>query len=62
LRIIGLFEVLGLGYGHLEGLFEAIDTVTLEDMNAYIRAALAPEKALRVTIGPAGTGQTQGVR
>ncbi len=61
-RILGLFEVLGLGHGHLAGLFEAIDDVTLEDMNAYIREALAPERALKVTIGPAGTGQTQGGR
>jgi predicted Zn-dependent peptidase len=62
MQILGLFEVLGLGYGYLEGLFDAIEAVTLEDMNAYIRAALAPGKALKVTIGPAGTGQTQGVR
>jgi len=62
MKILGLFEVLGLGYGHLEGLFEAIDAVTLEDMNAYIRAALAPERALKLTIGPAGTGQMQGDR
>jgi len=62
MQILGLFEVLGLGYGHLEGLFEAIDAVTLEDMNAYIRAALAPERALKLTIGPAGTGQMQGDR
>lgn len=58
MRILGLFEVLGLGHGHLAGLFEAIDDVTLEDMNAYIRAALSPERALKVTIGPARAGQT----
>jgi len=62
MQVLGLFEVLGLGYGHLEGIFEAIDAVTLEDMNAYIRAALAPEKALKVTIGPGATTQTQGER
>ncbi len=62
MRILGLFEVLGLGYGYLESFFEVIDAVTLEDMNAYIRAALAPEKALKVTIGPAATTQTQGER
>jgi zinc protease len=62
MRTLGLFEVLGLGYGHLEHLFEVLDAVTLEDMNAYIRAALAPEKALKVTIGPAGATQTQGDR
>jgi zinc protease len=62
MRALGLFEVLGLGYGHLERLFEVLDAVTLEDMNAYIRAVLAPEKALKVTIGPAGATQTQGDR
>jgi zinc protease len=62
MRVLGQFEVLGLGFGHLEGIFEAIDDVTLDDMNEYIRAALAPEKALKVTIGPAAITQTQGDR
>jgi zinc protease len=62
MRIIGLFEILGLGYGHLAGLFDVLENVRLEDMNAYIRAALSPERALRVTIGPAGTGLTKGSR
>jgi zinc protease len=51
-RILGQFEVLGLGYGHLSGIFGAIDAVTLDGLNAYIRSALAPGKALRVTVGP----------
>jgi len=58
LRTVGLYEVLGLGHDHLSGIFEAIDSVTLEDMNAYIRAALAPERSLRVTVGPSRAGQT----
>jgi zinc protease len=62
LRTIGLYEVLGLGHGHLTGISEAIDEVTLVDMNTYVRAALSPERALNVTIGPAGTGQKQGDR
>ena len=58
MRILGLFEVLGLGHGFHAGFFEAIDDITLEDMNAYIRAVLAAEKALKVTIGPARASQT----
>ena len=58
MRILGLFEVLGLGHGFHAGFFEAIDDITLEDMNAYIRAVLAPERALKVTIGPARASQT----
>lgn len=50
--IIGLFEVLGLGHGYVSGLFEAIKAVTLTEMNAFIRDALGPSKALRVSIGP----------
>jgi zinc protease len=53
LRTLGLFEVLGLGIEHFCGIFGAIDAVTLEAMNAFIREALAPDRALRVTIGPA---------
>ena len=62
MRILGLFEVLGLGYGHLEGLFNAIDEITLEGLNAYMRTALAPERALKVIIGPARIDQTLGDR
>jgi predicted Zn-dependent peptidase len=56
-RILGLFEVLGLGYGHFSGIFGAIDAVTLGAMNTFIRAALEPGKALKVTIGPAADGR-----
>lgn len=52
LRALGLFEVLGLGYDHLSGIFGALDTVTLEGLNAFIREALAPERSLGVTVGP----------
>jgi len=56
-RTLGLFEVLGLGYDHLSGIFATIDTVTTADMNAFIREALAPEMALKVTIGPSDAGR-----
>jgi len=59
-RVLGGFEVLGLGFEHISGLFEAIDDVTLEDLNAYIRAVLDPEKALRINVGPEGPGPSKG--
>ena len=58
LRAVGFFEVLGLGYEHLSGIFAALDAVTLETMNAFIREALAPDRSLRVTVGPEPAGPT----
>ncbi|MBE3130932.1 MAG: insulinase family protein [Acidobacteria bacterium] len=58
LRAVGFFEVLGLGYEHLSGIFTALDAVTLETMNAFIREALAPDRSLRVTVGPEPAGPT----
>jgi len=54
MRILGQLEVLGLGFDHISGLFGAIDAVTLDGLNAYIQAVLAPDKALKVTVGPGG--------
>ena len=54
MRILGQLEVLGLGFDHIAGLFGAIDAVTLDGLNAYIRAVLAPDKTLKVTVGPGG--------
>lgn len=50
---LGRFEVLGLGFERVLGLHEAIDGVTLEAFNAYVKNVLAPDKALRVNVGPA---------
>ena len=58
LRAVGLFEALGLGYEHLSGIVAAVDAVTLEAMNAFIREALAPGRSLRVTVGPEPAGPT----
>lgn len=54
MRVLGQFEVLGLGFEYIRGLFAAIDAVSLDGLNAYIQAALAPDKALRVIVGPDG--------
>jgi predicted Zn-dependent peptidase len=59
LRAVGLFEVLGLGYEHLSAIFAALDAVTLEAMNAFIREALSPDRSLRVTVGPEPAGTTE---
>ena len=52
LRTLGLFEALGLGAGAATGSFDALAAVTREEMNAFIRETLDPERALRVTVGP----------
>jgi zinc protease len=52
LRTLGLFEVLGLGPEYFSGFFGAIDAVKRDDLNAFLSDALAPDRALRVTVGP----------
>jgi zinc protease len=56
LRTIGLYEVLGIGPDAGAGFMGAIDSVTTDVFNAYIRETLAPERALRVTVGPSAAG------
>jgi predicted Zn-dependent peptidase len=56
----GRFEVLGLGFERVLGLHEAVDGVTLEAFNVYIKTVLAPDKALRVTVGPTAAGDPGG--
>lgn len=55
-RRLGAFEVLGLGYEHLSGIFGAIEAVDPRALNEYIRAALPADRAVRVTVGPAEAG------
>ncbi len=54
-RMLAVFEVLGLGEGFLAGLAKEIDALTLDDVNAFIRSTLDPEKAFLVKVGPAAT-------
>lgn len=54
---MGGFESLGLGAGFLSGVFDAIDAVTLSDLNAFIRRILDPSFGVEVIVGP-GAGQT----
>ena len=60
LRILGLFETLGHGPDGAAGLLEEIEAVTSSDLSEYIRATLAPGRALSLTVGPAGTGRSPG--
>jgi len=59
-RLFGRFEVIGLGFEHISGFFGAVDAVTAEDLNSYIRTVLDPGKALKITVGPGRTGAGQG--
>jgi len=60
LRTLGLFEVLGHGPEGAIGILEEIEAVTSASLNEYIKDALAPERALRLTVGPAGAGRSPG--
>jgi zinc protease len=47
-----VIEALGLGYEFLNDIFKKIDAVVLEEMNAYIKDILNPEKGVQVVVGP----------
>ncbi len=49
---MGRFDALGLGAGYLSDLIGAVDEVTLEAMNGYLRNVLGPGRALVVIVGP----------
>ena len=48
---LGFFEIQGLGLEFLNGFFHEIDKISLEEMNAYIKAHLEPDKKVRVVVG-----------
>ncbi len=52
-RTVGFFEVAGLGADFMTGALDALDAVTLEDMNAFIGKVLDPQRAVDVLVGPA---------
>ena len=47
-----LCEALGLGYSFLDRILVEADETTSEEMNAFIRDILSPEKRLEIIIGP----------
>lgn len=50
---LGAFEILGLGYEYFSRFPAEIDSLDLEEVNAYVKEVLDPEKALLVVVGPA---------
>ncbi len=56
LRTLNLatFEALGFGYEYLRDFFKEINEINLEEINAYIKDVLNPEKATEVIVGPEG--------
>ncbi|HOW85399.1 MAG TPA: pitrilysin family protein [Candidatus Aminicenantes bacterium] len=53
LRRLALFGALGLGPEAAADLLEAVRTTTREEFQAFVRQALDPAKALRISVGPA---------
>lgn len=51
-RNLASFEALGLGFTFLDRFSEEIDAVTLEEINAFIKEFLDPEKGVEVIVGP----------
>ena len=57
-RTLASWLALGLDLDFLDGFFTALDAVTVEDMNAFIRDYLKPDSAVSLIIGP-GAEQDQ---
>ena len=46
------FEALGLGYDYFGNFFGELDSITLDDFNAYLKEVLDPKKSVLVIVGP----------
>ncbi len=51
-RNLASFEALGLGFTFLDRFSEEIDAITLEEINAFLKEYLDPEKGVEVIVGP----------
>ncbi len=51
-RTMALWQGLGLGFDRIGGIFADLQAVTLEEMNAYIKAVLDPSRSISVAVGP----------
>jgi len=49
---LSFFEAQGLGLEFFNSFFPEIDAVSLEEINAYIKEVLNPEKRIEVIVGP----------
>jgi predicted Zn-dependent peptidase len=51
-RQLAYFEAMGVDYSYMEDFFKALDSVTTESLNNYLKKVLDPERLVEVTIGP----------
>jgi predicted Zn-dependent peptidase len=51
--LLGMYEALGLGSDLYAGFAAEVQTLTLDEVNAFIRSALDPARASWVVVGPA---------
>ncbi len=49
---LAYFEALGLGHEFLSKFFEEIDSISLEELNSYIKEVLNPENGIEIVVGP----------
>jgi len=49
---LAYFEAVGLGYEFINQFYSEVDSISLEEMNTYIKQTLDPSKAVEVIIGP----------
>jgi predicted Zn-dependent peptidase len=50
-QTFSFFEALGFGQEYLESFFSEVDEISLDEMNAYIKRSLDPEKGIAVIVG-----------
>jgi zinc protease len=50
-QMLGFWQVLGLDFGDLGGVFARLDAVTVDEMNAFIGEFLDPAKSILVVVG-----------
>ena len=53
-RTVGQLEMLGLGAEYFETFFADLESLTLDEFNAYIKSVLDTSRSLTVVIGPKG--------
>lgn len=53
-QTIAEMEALGLGNDFITRIFQEIEAVTIDEMNAFIKSVLDPDKAFELVIGPEG--------
>ena len=57
--IMGIFEWYGLGYDFTFQIYDQINSITLKEMNDFIKETFNPDRQVKVTIGPGGQPKIQ---